>query len=95
MPPGAKVGLSLGHIVLDGDPAPPKERGTAAPTFRPTLLWHDRGSPISATAELLLYLWNDGVYTINVTPVSSTVQYLFDITVNQVMCMNLLKADLT
>jgi len=26
-----EVDLGLGHIVLDGDPAPPPERGTAAP----------------------------------------------------------------
>jgi len=26
--------LGAGHIVLDGDPAPPHERGTAAPSFR-------------------------------------------------------------
>jgi len=26
-----EVGLVPGHIVLDGDPAPPTERGTAAP----------------------------------------------------------------
>ena len=30
---GTVVGLGLGHIVLDGDPAPPPERGTAAPLF--------------------------------------------------------------
>jgi len=40
------------HIVLDGDPAPPRERGTAAPPlFGPYLLW--LRSPISVTAELL------------------------------------------
>jgi len=27
------IGLRPGHIVLDDDPAPPKERSTAAPTF--------------------------------------------------------------
>jgi len=30
MPLGMELGLSPGHIVLDGDPAPPMERGTAA-----------------------------------------------------------------
>ena len=30
MPLGVEVGLGPGHIVLDGDPAPPAERGTAA-----------------------------------------------------------------
>ena len=50
---GVQVGLSPGHIVLDGDPAPPPtEWGTAAPAFRPTSIVAKR-SPISATAELL------------------------------------------
>jgi len=31
---GTEVGLGPGHIVLGGDPAPPTERGTAAPTFQ-------------------------------------------------------------
>jgi len=31
MPLGTDVGLGPGHIVLDGDPAPPTEKGTAAP----------------------------------------------------------------
>ena len=30
---GMQVGLGSGHTVLDGDPAPSTERGTAAPTF--------------------------------------------------------------
>jgi len=30
-----EVGLGPGHIVLDGDPSPPKKGETAAPTFRP------------------------------------------------------------
>ena len=33
MPLGTEVGLGPGHIVLGGDPAPPTERGTAAPNF--------------------------------------------------------------
>ena len=32
---GMGVGLGPGHIVLDGDPAPPPKGGIAAPTFRP------------------------------------------------------------
>ena len=45
MPLGAEVGLDPGDIALDGDPAPPTERGTTAPdTFRPTALWHGRPS---------------------------------------------------
>ena len=31
---GVQVGLGPGHIVLDEDPAPPPQRGTA-PNFRP------------------------------------------------------------
>jgi len=31
IPPGTEVGLGPGDIVLDGDPAPPMERSTAAP----------------------------------------------------------------
>ena len=51
---GTEVGLGPGHIVLDGDPAPPTERGTAAlPTFRPMSIVAKR-SPISAITELLL-----------------------------------------
>jgi len=38
---GTEVGLVQGHIVLDGDPAPP-QRGTAAPPmFGPCLLWQN------------------------------------------------------
>ena len=33
------VGLDTGHIVLDGDPAFPPERGTVPPIFGPCLLW--------------------------------------------------------
>jgi len=32
-------GLDPGHIVLDGDQAPPKKGGTAHPIFGPCLLW--------------------------------------------------------
>ena len=31
---GTEVGLGAGHIVLDGDPSPPGERGIVAPSFR-------------------------------------------------------------
>jgi len=34
---GMEVGLGPGHIVLDGDPAPPK--GSQSPIFGPCLLW--------------------------------------------------------
>jgi len=42
---GTKVGLDPGHIVLDGDPAPPK--GHSTPNFRPMSIVAKR-SPISA-----------------------------------------------
>jgi len=33
---GVDVGLGPGHILVDGDPAPPPQKGgTAAPTFQP------------------------------------------------------------
>jgi len=38
---GMEVGLGPGHIVLDGDPAPPQKRGHSAPIFGPCLLWPD------------------------------------------------------
>jgi len=51
-PLGTEVDLGPGHIVLDGNPAHPRERGRAPlPLFGPCLLWPR--SPISATAELL------------------------------------------
>jgi len=53
------VDLSPGHIMLDGDPVPPSERGTTTPTFWLMSVVAKR-SPISATAELvflfLLYM---------------------------------------
>jgi len=33
-PLGTEVDLGPGGIVLNGDPAPPRKRGTAAPSFR-------------------------------------------------------------
>ena len=41
MPLGTEVGLGPSDTVLDGDPAPPTQRGTAAlPNFiGPCLLW--------------------------------------------------------
>jgi len=32
---GTEVGLGPGNIALDGDPAPPQEKGGTAPNFRP------------------------------------------------------------
>ena len=48
MPLGLEVDLGPGHIVLDGDDAPP-ERGTPAPLFGPCLLW-----PNGRQSQLLL-----------------------------------------
>jgi len=54
MPLGTQVGLGPGHIVLDGDRAPPPQKWAQRPNF-----WFmsivARRSPISATAE---YLFN-------------------------------------
>jgi len=44
--------LDPGDIVLDGDPALPTERGKAATTFRPTLLWHGRPTRRYASAGI-------------------------------------------
>jgi len=61
VPLGTKVGLVPGHIVLDGDPAPP-ERGTAAPSFRPMSIVA-KWSPISPTAEyFFVFLYFSGAY---------------------------------
>ena len=46
MPLGTEVHIGPGHIVLDGVPALPTERNTAAPTFRLTLFWHGRPSQL-------------------------------------------------
>jgi len=57
MPLSMEVGLGLGHVALDGHPAPPPtERGTEAPTFWPMHIVAKR-SPVSATAQLLLRCW--------------------------------------
>jgi len=52
MPLAKEVGLGPGDTVLHGDPDPP--RAYQPPTFRPMSIVTKR-SPISATAELLLY----------------------------------------
>jgi len=47
-----------GHIVLDGDPTPPTERGTAATAISPHFSAHFALArlPISATVELLYFI---------------------------------------
>jgi len=57
---GTKVGLGPGHIVLDGDPAPPPKGGTA-PNFRLMSVVAKR-LPISATAEHLIILLVSEIY---------------------------------
>ena len=52
MPLSTDVDLGPRHVVLDGDPAPPPEKGTAAPSFRPMSIVAKQ-SPILATAESL------------------------------------------
>jgi len=52
MPLRTEVGLGPGHIVLDGNPAPPKGAQQPPPTSRPMSIVTKR-SPSSATAELL------------------------------------------
>ena len=49
-PCGTEVDLDPGHIVLEGDPAPPAKGAQQPPSF---LLWPR--SPISAAAELLVF----------------------------------------
>ena len=36
-----QVGLSPGHIVSDGDPAPPPQKGAEPPISSPYLLWQN------------------------------------------------------
>jgi len=54
MPLGKEVGLGPDYIVLDGDPVGPSPRQQPLSTFRFMSIVAKR-SPISATAELLLY----------------------------------------
>jgi len=43
MPLGTEVGLGPGDIVLDGDPAPPRQAAQHPPLLGP-LFWHGRPS---------------------------------------------------
>jgi len=55
MPLGTEIGLGPGHIVLNGDPAPPRKGAQLPlPTFQLMSIVAKR-SPISATAELLFF----------------------------------------
>ena len=42
IPLGTEVGLSLGDIVLDGDPAPPPLKGQSPPNFQPVFVVANR-----------------------------------------------------
>jgi len=53
MPLGKEVGLGPGDIVLDGDPAPPPQKGGTAPIFRLCLFWPNGCMDQDAT-------WYDG-----------------------------------
>jgi len=55
---GTKVQLGPGHIVLDGDRAPPpqKKKGAQPPSFRPMSVVSEQ-SPISVTADHLLCVY--------------------------------------
>jgi len=53
MPLGTEAGLGPGDIVLDGDPPPPMEQGTAPLTSQPVFVVA-KWSPTSTNAELLL-----------------------------------------
>jgi len=55
VPLGTEVRLGLGHIVLDGDPAPRVKGHTIPPNFRPVYIVAKR-SPISTNANLLFLL---------------------------------------
>jgi len=39
MPLGTEVGLGPSDFVLDGDPAPPSQKGAKPPVFGPCLFW--------------------------------------------------------
>jgi len=54
MPFGTEVCLGPGDIVLDGDQAPPTERGTAAPHFSAHVYCGETVVHLSNSAELLL-----------------------------------------
>jgi len=59
---GTEVNFGTGDVVLDVVSASPPRKGAQSPSFRPMLLWPR--SPISATAELLLFnIYIDGLLT--------------------------------
>ena len=52
---GTVVDLGPGHIVLDGDPVPPKKEAQQPPLFGPCLLWPN-GRPPQLLLSTCLYL---------------------------------------
>jgi len=53
---GIEEGLGPGHIVSDGDPAPPK--GAQPPIFVPCLLWpNGRPSQLLLSSCFLIIIW--------------------------------------
>jgi len=46
MPFGTEVHLGPGHIVLDGDPVPPRKGHNSPPLFSACLLWPGRPSQL-------------------------------------------------
>jgi len=54
MPLGSVVDMGAGHIVLDGDPAPPPESGTAAYLFSVPV--ETKRSPISPSGLFCTYI---------------------------------------
>jgi len=55
MPLGTEVGLGLGDIVLDGDPAPLPRKWAQ----QPTLLWHGRPSQQLLSSQRTAYRQTD------------------------------------
>jgi len=76
MPLDTKVGLGPGHIVLDGDPAPPNQE---ASNFRPMSIVAKRSS-ISATAG---HLFNFVTHHISGTYVASHFKFGRQIDINE------------
>jgi len=56
MPLGTEAGLDPCDIVLDGDPAPLPEKGTAPPLFGPCLLWPNGRPSQQLLSSCLLFL---------------------------------------
>jgi len=62
MPLGREEGLGPGHIVSDGDPAPPPQRGTA-PILGPCLLSPNgrQSQLLPSTRSLTKIMWGHGI----------------------------------